>query len=236
MTVLFDFCLLDLFFVLFCLRIKVDTESRKRRSIWLVCICSCIWSNVYGCVLQGVRTVWQESVVSYHVNSRDPTQISKSWWQAHLSAEFNCCPLDHIFLRGGIRNHFISNLYKMILSLLHFFNSCHFVYHKKRTCFLYYICLFINSLILCLELFNVRRLYKNSLLYVRTNIFTKSRDQKFLDCFFFNENVLRLFKTLVSELLYFVILMLFRKAHANRYLIVLFIDVSLVLGAVPGPL
>lgn len=81
------------------------------------------------------------------------------------------------FLGGGeIENHFISNLNKMILSLLHFFNSCYFVYHKKRTCFLYYICVFIDSLILCLELFNVKRLYKNSLLYVRTNTFTKSRD------------------------------------------------------------
>lgn len=120
----------------------------------------------------------------------------------------------------------------MILSLLHFFNSCYFVYHKKRTCFLYYICVFIDSLILCLELFNVKRLYKNSLLYVRTN----TSNQEIRLCFFFNESILRLFKTLVSELLYFVILMLFRKAHVNRYLIVLFIDVSSVLGAVPGPL
>lgn len=165
MTDLFYFCLLDLFFVLFENQSWYRIQEKEIDLTYFECVCSWIWLNVYGCVLRGVRTVWQESVVSYHVNSRDPTQISKSWWQAH-------------FFGGGgeIENHFISNLNKMILSLLHFFNSCYFVYHKKRTCFLNYICVFIDSLILCLELFNVKRLYKNSLLYVRTNTFTKSRD------------------------------------------------------------
>lgn len=53
---------------------------------------------------------------------------------------------------------------------------------------------------LCLELFNVKRLYKNSLLYVNKYFHKIKRLEILRLCFFFNENVLRLFKTLVSEL------------------------------------
>lgn len=151
----------------------------QEKEIDLTCMCmlmhmvKCIWVCVAGS---------QDNLTGVSCLLPCEFQGSKSWWQAHLSAEFNCCPLDHIFLRGGIRNHFISNLNKMIF---HYYISLIVILStiRKGLFFLYYIYLFINSLILCLELFNVKRLCKNNLLYVRTNIFTKSRDQKFLDFF-----------------------------------------------------